>query len=226
MLPFKLRREGLVACHPAGWHLDRGGAPPADSAARRSYAMSGILFLLEAADPVAGGAERLDEGQARLTAKALLHAAQLALAERGEWASRLPEASARLGGHWPGLAAATASPAGWLATRDLLLAPAGGHRETRREGLILSGQWAALRTLRGAPAMPPLRGPSPAAALARAACELAGAVVPGDLDPRRVARARVALPAPLRRRAPADWYGLRRVVVSGWPDASPLAGGY
>lgn len=186
--------------------------------------MSGILFLLEAAEPVAGGAEWLDPPRAHLTNKALLHAAQLALAARGEWESRLPEATARLGGRWPGLAATVGSPAAWLATRDMLLAPASAHRDTLRETVTLRLQWAALCTLRGAPSIPPLGGRSPAAALARTACELATAVVPGHIDPRHVARAHDALPGRLRRAAPSEWYALRRLVLAEWPNASPLAG--
>lgn len=196
MLPFKLRREGVVAWAPRGWRLGPAGTPPADTGARRSYAMSGLLFALEGAD-----------------AKALLHAAQLELGARGVWRTSLEEAAARLGDPWPALAADPAAPAARAAARDVLVPAARGHRDRRGEAVLRSLQWAALHTLRGRPTAP-LAG-SPADALAAAACALA------DGDPRG---ARAALPRRLRRRAPTDHAGLAALVAREWPNACPLAG--
>ncbi len=225
LLPFKLRREALVAWSPDGWRMDRAGAPPVDSAARRSYAMSGVLYLLDAAAPVAQGADRLAPAEAHLTGKALLHAAQLVLAGQGGWESCLQQAVTRLGGQWPELAATRGAPGTWLAVRDMLLPAVRGHRETRAESIALRLQWAGLSTLRGrATTAPTRRGPSPAAELALAACELAEAISPGHMERERIASARAALPERMRREAPNDWDALRKLVASRWPDASPLAG--
>jgi hypothetical protein len=224
MLPFKLRREGVVAWSPAGWRLAGAGTPPVDTAARRSYAMSGVLFLLKAGKPVAEGSERLDPEAAHLTEKALLHSVQLVLAAQDKWCSTLPEAVVSAGGDWPALAGAVRSPATWIAARDRLVVVASEHREGRFEALARSLQWSALRTLQGRPSMPPLLRPSPTMALARAACELIQAVAPGRIDPGGVDRARAALPSALRRGAPYGWRGLCNLIEDEWPNASPLGG--
>ncbi len=224
MLPFKLRREAIVAWGPRGWALGSAAGPPIDTAARRSYAMSGVLFLLKAGKGIVEGADRLEPEATRLTEKALLHSVQLVLAVRGTWCSTLPEAAASAGGDWPALAAAVRRPATWIVLRDRLVAVASQHREGRAEALARSLQWSALRTLRGRPSPPPLLGPSPTAALARAACELSQAVASGRIDRGRVSRAREALPGALRREAPCDWSDLCNVIEDEWPNASPLGG--
>lgn len=224
MLPFKLRREAIVAWGPGDWSLGLAGPPPADTAARRSYAMSGLLFLLQAGGPVLAGDVELGSAAARLTAKAVLHAVQLDLAVGGRWAPTLPAAAAAAGGGWPALAAATGSPATWLAAREQLMRAACAHWERRFEAIARSVQWAMLRGLRGRPTLPPLRRPSPTDALTRAACDLTGAIAPGHLDLDRVASARAALPRAVRRGAPRDWDGLCRLVEDEWANASPLGG--
>ena len=226
MLPFKLRREAVVVAAPAGWELGQAGAPPRDTAAFRSYAMTGILFLLTAAEPVVGGSERLDPAASHLVGKALLHAAQLELARRRTWATTLPEAVRSLGGPWPLLMVALDSPSSWIAARDALLPDAAAHAETRRETALRSLQWAALRTLGGIPTLPPARWPSPAAALTRAACELAAALTPGHVDLAGVARARSALPPRVQRGVGKreGWRGVAKAIELEWPNASPLAG--
>ncbi|MFL5832174.1 MAG: nucleotidyltransferase family protein [Solirubrobacteraceae bacterium] len=226
MLPFKLRREAVVVAAPSGWELGQVDAPPRDTGAFRSYAMTGLLFLLTAAAPVAGGSERLDRTTSHLVGKALLHAAQLELARRRAWATTLPEAVKSLGEPWPRLMFALDSPSGWIAARDALLPDAAAHAETRRETALRSLQWAALRTLRGIPTLPPVRRPSPAAALTRAACELAAAIAPGHVDLAAVARARRALPPRVQRSVGESegWRGVARAIELEWPNASPLAG--
>jgi predicted nucleotidyltransferase len=196
MLPFKLRCEAVVACAPQGWRLGPAGTPPADPAARRSYAMSGLLFALEDAD-----------------AKALLHAAQLELGRRGVWRSSLGSAASALGGAWPVWAGDPAGSAARAAARSVLVPAARGYRDSFAAALVRGVQWAALRTLSGRPTFP--LGRSPANGLASAACALAV----GD-----AAGARAALPRRLRRRAPGDRDGLVALVAREWPSASPLAG--
>ena len=206
----------------------RRGNPSVDTAARRSYAMSGVLFLLKAGKPVAEGSARLDPEAAHLTEKALLHSVQLVLAAQDKWCSTLPEAVVSAGGDWPNLARAVRSPATWIAARERLVAVASQHREGRFEALARSLQWSALRTLQGRPSMPPLimPFPSPTMALARAACELIQAVAPGRIDPGGVDRARAALPSALRRGAPHGWRGLcrsdRRRMAQREPARWPL----
>jgi predicted nucleotidyltransferase len=224
MLPFKLRREGLLVSSPPGWTLDRSGMPPVDTAARRSYAMSGVIFLLQAAEPVARGAPHLEPPASHLVSKALLHAAQLVLSAQGQWASTLPEAAAKLGGDWNDLAAGTGSCGVWFRARDVLLPAAIAHTEGRVEAMARGLQWAGLRTVRGQPTRPSWRRPSPSAGLARAACRLVCGLGSGTVDHRAVELARSSLPGPLGRGAPTDWRGLARLIAAEWAHASPLAG--
>jgi hypothetical protein len=224
MLPFKLRQEGLVVSGPPGWSLDRPGPPPVDTAARRSYAMSGIMFLLEAAEPVTRGAEHLEPPAAHLVSKALLHASQLVLAAQGRWASTLPEAAARLGGDWNELAANTDSCGAWFRAREALVPAAAGHTEGPLEAIARGLQWAGLRTMRGLSTWPVLRPPSPAASLARATCQLVCALGRGTVDAHTVDLARSSLPGALLRDAPMEWRALAGLLAAEWTHASPLAG--
>lgn len=224
MIPFKLRQEGLLVSGPPGWRLDRPGPPPVDTAARRSYAMSGLMFLLDGAEPVTRGAGHLEPPSAHLVSKALLHASQLALAAQGRWASTLPEAAAALGGDWDELAANTDSCGAWFRAREALVPAAAGHAEGPLEAMARGMQWAGLRTMRGLPTWPVLRRPSPAASLARATCQLVRALGPGRVDAHAVDLARLSLPGSLVPEAPSQWRALARLLAAEWASASPLAG--
>src|SRR5439155_2691630 len=105
-----------------------------------------------------------------------------------------------------------------IAVRDVVLPDAAAHAEARREAAMRSVQWAALRTLGGIPTLPPARRPSPAAALTRAACELAAAITPGHVDLAAIARARRALPPRVQRGVGESegWRGVARAIELEW----------
>ncbi|MEP7225201.1 MAG: nucleotidyltransferase domain-containing protein, partial [Actinomycetota bacterium] len=103
---FRLRRPGrtlLVWKALAEGTILAGTLPPVppirglEPVAARSYAMSGIRYLVEHLPPDLPVGEPLPERVRSDVGKALLHAAQLRLLDRGEYASTIESAITKLG---------------------------------------------------------------------------------------------------------------------------------
>jgi hypothetical protein len=234
LLPWKVRLEGRVLGAPAGFDLNEapGATEGVTEVMRTSYAISGLLFLLEDLRPPDLARRTLPPQQARAVRKALRHAVQLTLLRTGRYAPTLDGALALLdkeeGAGLRRLAAAFEKTATWFEVRDLLIDDAVGGRS--REGLpgtlLRNVQFAALSAMRR-------RGIRPRALLERrriggrleeATALLATAIGPrGEVDAHRFAAAARALPDFLRPRDPS-WPALRDVVVREWPQANPLLG--
>jgi hypothetical protein len=236
--PFRLRRPGRTL---VVWKALREGVvlsgelqrarivPPLEPVAARSYARSGIRYLVEHVDP-----DDLDDGVlpdavARDVRKALLHAMQLRLLSRGDYASSIPDAIARLeapvAAEMESLVARADRLETWRRALALLAPWVRGGVPWRRE-LLADLQYLALSALAG-------RRPHPIVLLSRSSmrARLAGCVEllaasirgTGELDDACVLAAARRLPAALRPSA-IDFAAVRDVVEREWPLADPLVG--
>jgi predicted nucleotidyltransferase len=227
LFAWKLRREARVLS-PAGFALGEPGELRLTPPATFSYLLTGAFYLLEAIE-AAGTGGVVGDGTERSVEKSLLHLAQVRLLREGRYESRLEDALGALAA--PDLDAAAESAdarAGWLRTRDLLLAEieALPSCSTGPLGtLVANARYTVLAALRGRLRPAAVLSTTPIdERLARVVVELLRAVQQsGRLDAVDVRRARMLLPATVSRGPDATWASTRDVLFREWPDAHPLS---
>jgi predicted nucleotidyltransferase len=226
---WKLSRESRVLSGPAGFSLNRTPPPVLTDRGRVSYAMSAVLYLIEALEPACLGKGSLPPDVQRGLQKALLHVAQLRMLRKGGYASRLEQALIELDDPLlTSLAERLELADTWYALRVQLLAELAGSK--RRDGplraLVVNAQYAGLALLSRSPNWRAGIGLKAVdARLADAAVHLLLAVRPdGLVDQLQVDAARHSLPRPLRRPGGTGWEQLRDFLLREWPRAHPLVG--
>ena len=226
LLLWKVAREGRVLAAPAEFILPSATTPPLDSAARFSYLLTALLYLLRDLATERLPDNSLSAGVAHDTHKALLHLLQLALMERGAYASTVGAALEELGDpHLNRLAAHIQEPEGWVEVRDLILDELAriDSRSSFRASLSVNARYAALAGLRGRWRLRASLSREPIdRRLAAIAVELARDVHSSKGPQVGAAAARDAVPHPLRRHAGTSWSSIRDLFVDEWSNAHPL----
>ena len=228
LLVWKALTEGVVLAGettPGG----RAEIPSLTAQAARSYALSGLRYLLAHVDP---SAPRFGWGTRAVAAdvrKALLHAAQLQLLERGRYASSLADAARHLDAgealELEQLVARADTVETWRRAADRLRSWVGSHEEQPRSRLA-DLQYLVLSVMSR-------RRPHPVVLVARRPLRvrLAGAVehlvlsvrADGSIDRGEIAAAEATLPPYMRPRE-ASFASIRDAVEREWPLADPLVG--
>ncbi|MGZ4149473.1 MAG: nucleotidyltransferase family protein [Actinomycetota bacterium] len=227
LLVWKALTEGVVLAGEVRPQLPR--VPALEVAAARSYALSGLRYLLEHLEPGDLRDGRVPDAVAHDVRKALLHGVQLRLLGDGRYASSLPAALAMLDpSEAADLEEALAHPdrlETWIEARRRL-SPWLVGRGLGRRSRIGDLQYLALSALAG-------RQPHPSVLLDRSSLRvrLSTAVqtlalsvqATDEIDPRCVEAAAGWLPRFLR---PTDvtFTTVRDVVEREWPLADPLVG--
>ncbi len=203
--------------------------PPLTAQAARSYALSGLRYLLAHIEPEDRSSSWGAPGTAADVRKALLHAAQLRLLARGRYARSIIEALPQLDPdaaiEFERLVADTDAAATWRRAAELLLPWVGPHEEQPRWRLG-DLQYLALCAIAG-------RRPHPGVLLSRRSVrvQLASAVellvrsvrVDGTTDEAGVAAADASLPRSVRTGEPT-FSAVRDALEREWPLADPLVG--
>jgi predicted nucleotidyltransferase len=227
LLVWKALAEGVVL----SGHVSHGRTeiPSLRAQAARSYALSGLRYLLAHVDP---DARRSGWGRGAVAAdvrKALLHAAQLQLLARGRYASTLADAARQLDAaealELEQLVAHADTVDTWRRAGERLRTWVGAHDEQPRSRLA-DLQYLALSVIAR-------RRPHPVVLVARRPlrARLAEAVelltlsvrADGSLDPGCIAAAEASLPRHVRP-LDAGFTSIRDAVESEWPLADPLVG--
>jgi predicted nucleotidyltransferase len=228
LLVWKARAEGVVLAGdvPA---RPRTTPPPLTAQAARSYALSGLRYLIANVEPADGV---VDRGTPRLAAdvrKALLHAAQLRLLERGRYARSIAEAGSELDPddalELERLVAEADTLASWRRAAEQLLPWVGDH-ETQPRWRLGDLQYLVLSVLAR-------RRPYPGVLLASRSVrvQLASAVemlvravgVDGAVQRAGVVAASACLPRSVRT-GDATFTAVRDALEREWPLADPLVG--
>jgi predicted nucleotidyltransferase len=213
----------------------RSSLLPSDmAAARSSYSVAAIRYLLNELHPEDLAASSLPPSVAHGVRKALLHVAQLELLSKGRYASRLSECLALvegdIGARLSYLAERTEQPDTWFAVRELLFGTARITRPSIHRAVLENAQYAALSWLAGdrrAWRVVVCRQSIPFR-LAKAAIALALAVEPGGAIDQAQVGAASGWVAPMwrsdARGSNRSWGDMRALVDAEWPNANPLLG--
>lgn len=226
LLVWKALTEGTVL---VGEPPPPAGIPTLEPAAARSYALSGIRYLIEHLGPGDVNAGPLPDRVTWDVQKALLHAAQLRLLQHGHYASTIACAITRLdragSAEFERLSSTPDRLETWRRTAQLLT-PWLGANDAPSRSRPADLQYLALSLVNGGRLHPTvlLGASSIRVRLANAAEMLAKSVdASGHIDAIYVDAAAASLPTFLRPAEPS-FKAVRAAIEREWPLADPLVG--